>query len=76
MDSSNKADPLKSLPKNRKTFEFEDMNYYYATNVKEGKCSLQQLQIFLADHANDKKKYTAAYIADQYLLDKKIVGEY
>ncbi|XP_043462430.1 protein NDUFAF4 homolog isoform X2 [Leptopilina heterotoma] len=72
-DSSVKEDPLKPLPTSRKTFEFEDFNYYYVNNIKEGKCSLQHFQTFLSKNAENRKTYTADIIAEQYNLDKKVV---
>lgn len=71
---SNRSDPTKPLPKSKKSHEYEDFNLYQIQNVREGRCSVQHVQTFLTDYMNDPQKHNADHIAEQYKLDKKVVG--
>ena len=73
-DLSNRSDPNRSLPKSKKSYEYADFQLYESENVKEGRCTLKQVQTILTNYQEDPIKHTADSIAEKYKLDKKDVG--
>lgn len=63
------------LPQDRTQTPLFEYGVYVSSVIPEGKCSLQQALDFISKHNENPTEYSAEKIAQEYKLDKIVVGE-
>lgn len=69
------ADPRRALPSDRKEVEDFEYGIKEPEKVPVGRATLKQALEFITNHQNDRRRYSVAKIAEDYLIPQETVGK-